>query len=186
MIERMIRAARLDISLYEEVEHDTNLTNEAMTVVIIVAILSGIGSFIGAMIGSAITGASTGGIVSAIIALVGGVIASVLGWAIWAFLTYFIGTRLFGGTATWGELLRTLGYAESPGVLLLFSFIPCLSIVPFIWTIVTGVVAVRQALDFDTGKAILTCVISIIPLLILYVIVFAIVGGLAAVGSSIG
>ena len=49
MIEKMIRAARLDISLYEEVEHDETATTEAMMVVILVSILSGLGSGIGAL-----------------------------------------------------------------------------------------------------------------------------------------
>ncbi|MEK6254999.1 MAG: hypothetical protein N2B05_09915, partial [Gemmatimonadales bacterium] len=61
---------------------------------------------------------------------------------------------------TWGELLRTLGYAQAPAVLLIFGFVPVLGnilgAVVGIWLLVTGIVAIRQALDFDTGKAVMT------------------------------
>ncbi len=87
-----------------------------------------------------------------------------LGWLLWAGITYLIGDKLLGGTATWGELLRTLGDAQSPGVLLVIGFVPFFGaivalIVPF-WLLVTGIVAIRQALDFSTGKAVLTAVLG--------------------------
>ena len=187
MIQRMLRAAQLDINLYEEVEHDTTLTNQALQVVILVAIIGGIGAFVAGLIGPpqiAIEGvpAPRGGVVPGIIRFILHVIVAVIGWGVWAWLTYFIGTRLFGGTATWGELLRTLGYASAPGVLAIFQFIPivCLTalilLAAFIWQIVTGVVAVRQALDFDTGKAILTIVIAIIP----YIIIMGVISALSS------
>jgi len=71
-----------------------------------------------------------------------------------------IGGKLLGGTATWGELLRTIGFAQSPGVLMIFGIIPILGglvrVVVAVWLLFTGIVAIRQALDFSTGKAILT------------------------------
>lgn len=186
MIQRMIRAARLDVNVYEELEHDPTLTNQAMTVVALVAILAGIGSFIAALF--------VGDIVAAIVNLIVGVIVAVIGWAIWAWLTYFIGTRLFNGTATWGELLRTLGFAYSPQVLGILLFIPCvgplLALVAWIWSVVAGVVAVRQALDFDTGKAVLTVVIAAAVALAFIIAVSAVLAiagfGLSAITGTGG
>ena len=99
--DRMLRAARLDISLYNEVEADLNATSQALTVVVLAAVASGIGA--------ALTLGTAGRPNGAIAALVGGVIAELVGWAVWSYVMYFVGTRLFHGTATYGELLRPPG-----------------------------------------------------------------------------
>jgi len=133
----------LDIATYEEVEHDDNLTTQAAIVVLIAALARGVGGF---------SDGENGIIV--------GVVAALFSWLVWAGITYLIGSKLLKGTATWGELLRTLGYAQAPAVLLIFGFVPVLGnivgAVVGIWLLVTGIVAIRQALDFDTGKAVLT------------------------------
>ena len=75
-------------------------------------------------------------------------------------MTYVIGDKVFGGTATWGELLRTIGFAHAPGVLLVFGFVPLLggflAIAVYLWILWAAVIAVRQALDFSTTKAVAT------------------------------
>src|SRR5690606_8016998 len=100
-----------------------------------------------------------------------------LGWALWSGLTYLIGDKLLGGTATWGELLRTIGFAQAPRVLLLFAFIPGLggliALVVAVWLLITGVIAIRQALDFSTGKAILTAVLGWIAAVLVGVVLGA-------------
>jgi hypothetical protein len=158
MIDRMRGAALLDIPTYEEVEADTTATGQAGTVVAIVAVASAIGSF-----GSGVT------------AVIGALVAAIIGWLIWAGVTYLIGDKLLGGTATWGELLRTLGFAQAPGVLFVLGIIPgiggLIRMVVSLWILVAGVIAIRQALDFSTGKAIATAILGWlaiwIPLLIL-------------------
>lgn len=166
MIQRMIRAASLDVSLYEEVEHDLSATRQALQVVVLVSLLSGIGQGLGDL--------SLG-------RLVFGILGSLVGWAAWSFVTYWIGTKLYAGTATYGELLRTIGFASSPGALNIFAFVPLiggiLSLAVGIWTLVAGVIAVRQALDFSTGKAILTTGVG----WLLMVVVYFVLGLFAAV-----
>jgi hypothetical protein len=157
-IQRAVGAAKLDINIYEEVEADHTATGQAAGVVVVVALAEAIAS--------AGHGAS---------AAIGGVIGALLGWLIWAAITNLIGTRLFGGTADWGELLRTLGFAHAPGVFYVLGLIP--GIGPFIafavaiWMLIAGIVGIRQALDFSTGKAVLTAVLGwlaiVIPLAIL-------------------
>ena len=153
MVDRMIGAAMLRNEVYEAVEADETLTAQAAGVVVIVAIARGIGAF-----------GDGGGFI------VGGVVAALLGWLIWAGVTYLIGDKLLGGTATWGELLRTLGFAQAPGVLFAAGIIPFLGgLVEFaaaIWTLAAGIVAIRQALDFGTGKAVLTAVLGWVALAI--------------------
>jgi hypothetical protein len=99
-------------------------------------------------------------------ALIGGIITAILGWVIWSGLAYFIGTRVFSGVATYGELLRTIGFAQAPGVLNILSFIPVLgwiiSFVVGLWILAATVVAMRQALDVDTTKAVLTGILGFI------------------------
>lgn len=143
---RMIGAATLDIATYEEVEHDTDATIQAGGVVVMSAIAQGLGSpYVG---------------------VVSGIIGSLIGWAALAGLTYFIGTRLFNGTATWGELLRTLGFAMAPGILSLLGILPILgvlvSLFVFFWVLVTVVVGIRQALDITTGQAVVTGILGVL------------------------
>jgi hypothetical protein len=176
MINRVMRAAMLDVAVYEDVEKDTSLTQEALIVVIIVSVASGIGAFLAGLVGG-----SPG---AAVVGLFFGVIMGVLGYYIWAYLTYWIGTSVFNGTADVGELLRTLGYASGPRVLGILAFIPCLGglagLIGGIWALVTGVVAVRQALDFDTSKAVLTVIIGWIVVLVISVLLGTALGVSAA------
>jgi hypothetical protein len=146
-IDRMKGAALLRIATYEEVEADHTATGQAAGVVALVAVAQAIGSV------------GEGGF-----GILAGVISALLGWLLWAGITYLIGAKLLGGTATWGELLRTIGFAQTPGVLHVLGFIPVLGgIIRFgaaIWVLIAGIIAIRQALDISTGKAILTAVLG--------------------------
>jgi hypothetical protein len=156
--ERMKGAALLDVATYEEVEADTTATGQAAVVVALGAIASGIG----------MARSGSGGIIA-------GVIGALIGWVLWAGITYLIGDKVLGGTASWGELLRTLGFAQAPRVLAVLGIIPgmgwLVALVIGVWVLVTGVVAIRQALDFSTGKAIATAILGwfamMIPMAIL-------------------
>ena len=153
MVDRMIGAAFLDVATYEEVEHDTDATAQAAMVVTLTAVAAAIGEF------------SLGPI-----SMLSQAAAELFGWLVWAGITYVIGDKVFGGTATWGELLRTLGFAKAPGVLAVLAIVPLLGGLAYMllipWLIAAGVVAVRQALDFSTGKAVLTVILGILPYLI--------------------
>jgi hypothetical protein len=147
IVDRMRGAAMLDIATYEEVEADTTATGQAALVVAIGAVASAIGA------------AGRGGP-----GIVGGLIGALLSWVIWAGLTYLIGDKAFGGTATWGELLRTLGFAHAPSVLLVLGIIPVFGVLVWVavavWMLIAGIIAIRQALDFSTQKALLTALIG--------------------------
>lgn len=182
MIARMMGAARLSVDTYEDVEADTSATSQALTVVLLVGVCGGLGS----LIQKAMQGSTGAGVVG----LITGIIGALIGWALWSYTTYFIGTRLFNGTATPGELLRTIGFAQSPGILNILLFIPgigpVISIVVSIWLLIAGVVAVRQALDLDTGKAIITTLIGWVVWFIVFVVVVGFFVGIiaAAIGLS--
>jgi len=169
LTDRMVRACRLDVALYNEVEADVTATSQALTVVVITALASGIGAALGLLL--------AGRPGPAIAALIGGIVAQLLGWAIWSWIMFFVGTRLFHGTASYDELLRTLGFAYSPGVLLILRFIPVLggiiALAVLIWRIVASFIAIREALDIDTGNTILTVVVGVIAYIVVASLVTA-------------
>jgi hypothetical protein len=173
LLERMMRAARLDSNLYEEVEADLSATSQAATVVGIVALCSGLGQGIAL----AMAGMTT----QAVLGFVGGIIMAFIGWIAWSYITYWIGTSMFKGQATPGELLRAIGFAQTPGVLNILAFIPVLGgivgLAVFVWMLIAGVIALRQALDLSTGQAVITAVIGIIPMFLLYCLVGLVIGG---------
>lgn len=178
MWNRMVRAARLESDLYEEVEADAGATGQAFAVVILVSVASGIGLGIG--------GAISDGGVFFVWGLLLGIVASIVGWLVWAAITYWIGSTIFRvpeTEATYGQLLRTLAFAQSPGAIKVLSFIPILGglivLVAAVWTLVAGVIAVRQALDFSTGRAIGTVVVGWVA----YAVILMLVGAIG-IGAS--
>ncbi len=162
--DRMIGAARLDVRTYEEVEADTSATTQAMGVVFLSSLAGGIGSM-----GLGATG--LGGVVA-------GGVGALISWVAWAFLTYIIGTRLLPEPQTRAdirEMMRTLGFAQSPGLLRIFGSIPgvgalVLAIVS-IWMLVAMVIAVRQALDYtSTWRAVGVCLVGWVVAVVITVI----------------
>lgn len=149
LIDRMIGAALLNIDVYEEVEHDESATGQAAIAVGLVAVALGVASW---------KAGGTG--------ILAGIFAAYLSWAIFAGTTYFVGANLFKGTATWGELLRTTGFAHSPGVLFVLMAIPVVRLIVFlplvIWIVIAVIIAIRQALDITTGKAVVTAVLGML------------------------
>ena len=150
-MERTIRAAKLDASLYEEVEVDKTSMGQAMGVVVLSSLAAGIGS------------SSMGGSNFILVT-----IAALAGWYLWAYLTYFIGTKLLAETQTkadHGELLRTIGFSSSPGLIRILGIIPGFNSFVFsvagVWMLIAMVIAVRQALDYtSTLRALGVCFIG--------------------------
>jgi hypothetical protein len=167
--DRMVRAAKLDVNLYEEVEADKSAMGQALGVVILSSVAAGIGTI------------GTIGLKG----LVLGTIAALLGWFIWAFLTYFIGTKLLPEPQTksdYGELLRTIGFSSSPGVLRVLGIIPLLggilNLLTGIWMLVAMVIAVRQALDYkSTWRAAGVCLIGWIVQIAIFALLSGLFGG---------
>jgi hypothetical protein len=162
--DRMIGAAVLNVQTYEEVESDTGATVQAMAVVILSSIAQGIGNL----------GHGVGGLFS-------GMVYALIGWVIWAFLSFFIGSRLLPEPQThadMGQLLRTTGFASSPGILRILGIIPLLgrliTFLVLIWMLLAMVIAVRQALDYrSTGRAVGVCLIGFAVYLIAGIILAA-------------
>jgi hypothetical protein len=150
-VQRLVGAAACDVAIYEDVEADRNATTQAFAVVLLASIATGLGF-----------GGLTGGPVD--IAFFS--IIALLAWASWAVLTYTIGVHILAEPQTRGdvgEMLRTLGFAATPGLLNLLGIMrPVARPVLFatsLWMLVTMIVAVRQTLDYrSTGRAVAVCV----------------------------
>lgn len=160
--DRMIGASTLDIATFEEVEHDETATMQAAGVVAMVAAAQAAVAFGAGPIGMLRAAGS-----------------QLIGVGLWCAITYFIGTRLFKGTATIGELFRTVGFALSPQILILLALIPllggliglALSPILAIWVLVSVVIGVRQALDVSTGKAAMAAILGAVAYVVLTLIV---------------
>jgi hypothetical protein len=150
MIDRIVRAIRLDWTVFSEIAKDRDALKEAAIIVAIVTFLSAIGTGIATRSFGAFIGAWLAGIL--------------VGWVGWAIVTYFVGTALFKGKTDIPEMLRVLGYANAPYLLGLLSFIPCVGwlfpLIGGLLALVAGIIAVREAMDFDTSNAIVTVVIG--------------------------
>ena len=165
---RIFRAAKLDASLYEEVEKDRGALRQAVGVVVLSSIAAGLGG---------ISMAGLGGMLI-------GTVTALVGWGVWAYITYIVGTKLLPEPQTkadYGELLRTIGFASSPGLIRVLAIIPGLTggvfLVTTIWMLVAMVVAVRQALDYkSTLRAVAVCVIGFVVQALFFALLVSIFG----------
>jgi hypothetical protein len=167
---RLIGALMLDASVYEEVEHDPDALGQAALVVALGAVASGI------------AGAGGGGS-----GVIGGVLLAGVGWVIGAGVVWLIGVRMMDHTSDFLELLRTLGFASAPRVLMILAIIPfvgwLVGLVVLVLSLIAWVLAVRQALDVETGRAVLVCVLAFVAQIV-FGFVLAIVG-LGAVATAV-
>lgn len=165
LINRAFRAAKLDVHLYEEVKADRSAMRQAMLVVILSGIAAGVGSI------------SRGGALG--VAL--GTVMGLAGWYIWAFIIYFIGTKLLPEPQTKsnvGELLRTIGFASAPGLIRVFGIFPGVEKLVFpvatVWMLVAMVIAVKQALDYKgMVRAVIVCLIGLVIQIAILLTIFS-------------
>jgi hypothetical protein len=165
-VDRVIGAIRLDPATYESVEHDTDATWQAALVVVVAAICSGVGS----------SGGQTQG-------LIGGVLASLVFWAIFALFAYLVGAYLLRGpqtSATFGEVLRTLGFSYAPSLIAILGLIPGIgslfTFIAAIWALIASVIALRQALEVSTGRAVAVVVVAFLAMIFVVAVIVAVLG----------
>ena len=146
LLPRIARALRLEAELFEEVEHDHHAGGQALIVVLLASACGGAGNAIAArLLGFGEAGPAS------ILVFAAALLAS---WLAWSFVTMTIGTTLFGGRADMGEMRRALGFAAAPGILMIVPGLGAIVGVP--WSLVAMVIAVRQACDFTTRRALAT------------------------------
>ena len=168
MFQRMIKAAMFDTATHEEIEADRGALDQAVVVVILVTFCGIIGSMLSALLMGL-------GVWAVVFGLLAGLTFGVARWAVWVTALYLVGGMILRTTNTqtsWTELARVVGFAYTPGILSIFSFLPFVGSfffwAGFFWTIATVVVATRQSLDFEStpraiGVVVLTGLIALIP-----------------------
>ena len=119
-----------------------------------------------------------------------GAAGALVAWLVLALFVYLVGVCIFKGTETksdWGEVLRTMGFANSPRFFKVFAFVPVVGdaiyVIAAIWSLIASIIAIRAALDFSTLRAILTGVVGIILYNLLLWVVTSLVGGVPLLGS---
>ncbi|MBT8404244.1 MAG: YIP1 family protein [Gemmatimonadetes bacterium] len=161
-IDRMVGAATLDVATFDEVEKDTTATVQAAGVVALVTAAQA-----GAAMGAGPIGMATAAG------------SQLVGVGLWCAVTFLVGTRLFGGTATLGEVFRAVGFAFSPQILVLLGLLPflggfiggVLSPILALWVLIAVVVGVRQSLDVSTLRAVFASILGAVGYLLLVILV---------------
>ncbi len=168
LFNRMVRAAKLESDLYEEVEADESSLKQAVWVVVLASLASGI---------AFLPEKEFGGLIL-------GIVAALISWVVWAYLTYIIGTKVLPGENTesdFKEMLRTLGFASAPGVIKVLGIITAIQgvvmVIANIWMLIAMVIAVRQALDYQhTWRAIFVVLLGFIVYVIINSLINALIG----------
>ena len=171
--DRLLGALRLDARTYREVEQDTNANGQAALTVVLAALAAGIGYVLSRDIVQNVIGTA---------------LSSLLQWVIFSFVAYYVGASLFSTgqtTVTPGQVLRTIGFAQAPKLLLIVAVVPVLGwivgLIVFFWFLAAAIVALREAFEFDTGRAIGTGLVAIIAIAIVDIVLSAIFG----IGSAL-
>ncbi|MGH9777697.1 MAG: YIP1 family protein [Candidatus Acidiferrales bacterium] len=159
-VDRVIGAATLKVAIYEDIEADKGATVQALAIVVLSSLAVGFAQAVGWFF--------IGGIFSSIVALVGYTILAVAGWFVWTLVTFIVGTKILPEPETssnMGELVRTVGFAQVPGMLRVVTIIPILGwligLVVWVWMLAAFVIAARQALDYkSTIRAVVVCAIG--------------------------
>ena len=176
---RMIGAMQADVKTFTEIEADPSAMGQAVTVIVIAGVA--------ALIGNVFRAGLTAGVMS--------LIASLLGYALFSFLVFIIGTKLMPEPATkadFNEVFRVVAFAASPGVFNVLAIIPfigpLISLLIGIWSLVIGVIAVREVLDYtNTGRAIIVCLIAVVICwVILAIVLLPLVAGAVLARAAVG
>lgn len=144
---RMLGAAMLRRAVYDEVAADRRATVQAVIVVVLASAAASTQDY------------GLGWVAMGWVAAV-----SVLQWLFWALVAYEVGCELLGGNATLAALLRTLGFARMPGILVVLGpVVGGMHFLAHLWTVLAGVVAIREACGFGTVRAAITALCGIVP-----------------------
>ena len=153
---RMLRAAWLDADIYEEVEADRSSIWQAVVVVLGACTAIGVARYV----------QSSGAGIPAnplVLQVALSIVEPLILWFAGSAFVYMVGATFFRGPETetdFAEVLRTTGFAFTPALLRIFAIAPppifglAIDMVARAWVFAAVVVAIRQALDFTTWRAI--------------------------------
>jgi hypothetical protein len=169
MVNRIVRIIKLDFPVFKEIEDDPNATTEAAIIVVVAAFLSAIGSAFGAA--------------RPVVSFFSTLLSSVVGWVVWSYVSHYVGQAMFKGKGTPMQMLRVVGYANAPQLLGILNIIPCIGwiggLAGAILSLIASIMAIREALDLETGQAIIVALVGWVALAIVG-LVFGVIFGVSA------
>lgn len=146
---RAVRAALLNASLYRQLTDEPEETFYALAIVVVSGIALGAGVQYVPL--------PKWECASVWLFVFFSVWARVVGWFLWAGVAYFVGAKAFGGQAGYRRILRSIGLTFSPGVFAVFGGIPFvgpfLMGLSFLWMFPAALVAIRETLGLNWVQA---------------------------------
>jgi hypothetical protein len=175
MFDRIMRAIKMDKTIFSDVAKDPKLMNEAILIVVIVTVVGALGSLF-------LTIAFFGlGFLSFILAIINGI---AIGWVLWSWVSAWIAKKWQGGNATFQEMLRGFAYATTPRIVGILGFIPFLgwliSLAGSLYSLYLAFLAIKQIQNFDNQKAIINVAIGWAIFLVVGFIISGIIGAATA------
>jgi hypothetical protein len=199
LVDRMIRGARLERTLYTEVSADVRASRQAVLVVVTAAVASAIAYFLsrlfsplelfGASVAGSDVGTFSGDLVTdgLVVGLIVSPALSIIGWLAWSAVAWFVGTRMISTTAQDVEFMqvaRAMGFAQAPGVMAIITFIPVLGFIIqigiWLWLLATSFFATRESMRLTDGQALVTMTVGFIA----FMIVVLIIGGVLVTSTA--
>ena len=180
MFDRILRAIKMDKTIFAEVAKDTSLMNEATIIVVIVTIVGALGSL---FLSIAFFGL---GFLSFILAIINGI---AIGWVLWSWVSAWVAKKWQGGNATFQEMLRGFAYATTPRIVGILGFVPILgwliSFAGSVYSLYLAFLAIKQIQNFDNQKAAINVAVGWLIFLVVGFIISGIIGA-AITASTLG
>jgi hypothetical protein len=155
---RVWRAARLDASVYVETKSDPSAQAVACAALVVAVAAAG------SSIGFALLQQPERRVGELVAAGLGGMLGGLVGLALWSVLSSWVGTALFRGQGTSGQMFRTSGLAQAPGLLGILVGLHSVGVVFYlaigVWSLLTAVVCVRQTLQISLAPALGTILLA--------------------------
>jgi hypothetical protein len=171
---RMLRAIRLKVDLYAEVARDPAANRQAIAVVTVAILATAVGQTLGVALGTQQETFHTDAVWTSLVVQFFVAVASMLAFLfLHSLLAYWLSTKVLWRrtiSATYGGVLRAVGFAYSLLALNVFSFIPhfdmLIGLIVGIWVIFADITAYRGSLSLSRGQAVALWFAVTIPLVV--------------------
>jgi hypothetical protein len=185
ILDKILRLAKLDTSVFDEVRDDANELVPALIVAGVSALLAGLGATLWFLFLWDDNYQPDSLWVNTFI--LGGIFLAAL-YGVWVLISYVVLVQIYKASAELQSLLRTMGYAAAPLALCLLMFIPILwpifAIVPLALLFVMSIYATQSVTNADSTQVVMANLIGMtVMVLVLSIIAFN--GDEARIGAGL-
>jgi len=154
ILNKIMRLAKLDTSVFDEARDDVNELIPALIVAAVSCLLAGLGGW---LFWSVTYDISSDDLFMNLVVF--GSIFLIALYAVWVLIAYVVLVQLYKATADLQALFRTMGYAALPLALILLMFIPVLypvfALVPLVLVFVMAIYAVQSVTNADSTQVVI-------------------------------